>query len=138
MTPLEWTPTLSVGHDSIDGQHRELFDRAGQFFVAASSGSRDREPNLTRAFLYLDSYVRFHFAQEEALMSRLGYPGLAEHREEHRDYIRRLDAVKSQYESEGDSASVVAAVDGLLRLWLVEHIGTSDRRVGAFAASRGD
>jgi len=130
---LEWSPSLAVGHDGIDGQHRELFDRASQFFAAAVA---DLEPTLNRAFLYLDSYVRFHFAQEEALMARLGYPELSAHREEHREYIRRLDAVKSHFESEGDSASVVAALDGLLRLWLVEHIGTSDRRVGAFATSR--
>jgi len=132
MEPLQWNPSLAVGQGEIDGQHRELFERAGHFF--AVRGAPDKVPQISAAFMYLDSYVRFHFAQEEKLMLRIGYPELVEHQGEHRDYIRRLDSVKSQFESEGDSAAVAMALDGLLRLWLVDHIGQADKRVGDFAA----
>ena len=137
MDPLQWSPSIAVGHAEIDGQHRELFERAGRFFATMGLPDSKRNGRFSTAFLYLDSYVRFHFTQEERLMARLGYPELARHREEHRTYISRLDAVKSQFESEGESAAVAAAMEGLLRLWLLEHIGRADRLVGEFAASTG-
>ena len=137
MEPLQWSPSIAVGHPEIDGQHRELFERARQFFATVGLPAPTRGARFSAAFLYLDSYVRFHFIQEERLMSRLRYPDLAQHREEHRTYISRLDAVKSQFECEGDSASVAAALEGLLRLWLLEHIARADKRVGEFAASAG-
>lgn len=131
MEPLEWNEALAIGHPEIDSQHRELFERANQFFAAA--GERRNQGEIARAFSYLDTYVRFHFVREETLMRGLGYPGLAGHREQHRDYIRRLDSVKSQFDSEGDSAAVALALDGLLRLWLLEHVAEADRLVSAFA-----
>jgi len=132
MEPLQWSQSIAVGHGEIDGQHRELFDRASQYFAVA--GARDKLSQIEAAFMYLDSYVRFHFAHEEKLMRRLGFPGLEDHQKEHRDYIRRLDSVKSQFESEGDSPAVAVALDGLLRLWLMDHIAQSDRLVGDYAA----
>jgi len=130
MEPLEWNQALAIGHPEIDGQHRELFDRANQFFAVVAE--RERQTEIALAFRYLDTYVRFHFAREEKLMRGLRYPGLAEHREEHREYIRRLDSVKSQFESEGDSTAVALALDGLLRLWLLQHVAEADRRVSAY------
>jgi len=133
---LQWTPSIAVGHPEIDGQHRELFERASRFFDAANAKGPG-EADFTTAFLYLDSYVRFHFAQEERLMRRLGYPGVADHQAEHRIYVQRLDSVKSQFESEGDSVAATAALDGLLVLWLTEHISRADKALGEFAASNG-
>jgi len=131
MELVQWSPALAVGLPLIDDQHRELFDRASRFFAAA--GTRGQEAEVPRALEYLAGHVRFHFAEEERLMERLGYPGLEAHREEHRTYQKRLDGVHSHYESEGDSAAVVAALDGLLRLWLDEHVCRADRFLAGFA-----
>jgi len=133
MEPPQWTPAIAVGLPQVDDQHRELFDRAGRFF--ATAGGVRQEAEVAAALEYLDRYIRFHFSEEERLMESLGYPGLAAHREEHEAYARRLDGLGSQFESEGDSAALMAALDGLLRLWLLEHISRADRLLAEFAAS---
>jgi hemerythrin len=129
--PVVWTPSLATGVDEIDSQHRQLFERANGFLD--SLRQPERRGAIAEALAYLASYVRYHFATEEAHMARLGYPGRHQHQEEHRDYVRRLQALQSHFENEGDSAAVYLAIDSMIRTWLVDHVGRVDRHFGEFA-----
>jgi hemerythrin len=129
--PVMWTPSLATGIADVDNQHRELFERANHFLEALREP--DRRQTIAEALAYLASYARFHFAEEEAHMVRLGYPDVDAHRVEHREYAARLEALQTHFENEGDSAAVYLAIDSMLRTWLVDHIGRVDKRFGEFA-----
>lgn len=133
-----WSPALVVGHPTIDGQHRELFQRANQLFAALrASGSESEGEEVRRTLRFLNEYVVFHFADEERFMDRIGYPQAAEHRAEHRDYVRRLQLLDAQFDSEAGSAAMVMAAAGFLRSWLLEHIGRADVALVAHARAMG-
>jgi hemerythrin-like metal-binding protein len=130
----EWDDSLCTGVAEIDAQHRELFDRADRFFEA--SGARAGRSEAREALAYLGEYARLHFAREEALMRGLGYPRLGEHQAEHRAYVGRLAAVQERGAGRAPVAALRAAVEGLLRSWLVEHVDRADRLLAAFACLR--
>ena len=117
---LVWTPLLAIGVSEIDAQHKALFERAGKFEAAV----RAREPyyRLEDLFAYLLDYARVHFAAEEQLMRDMGYPRLAEHVQEHSEFRHRLLSLIPQWESEGDSTAMLAALLGFMEYWLTEHV----------------
>ncbi len=132
---LAWSPELATGIQEIDDQHRQLLSHAGEALEALRR--RDRREAIERTLSFLMSYVRYHFAEEESHMRRLRYPRLEDHRAEHRDYLRRLEALRSHFEGEGDSTAVSMAVDSLLGAWLLDHIGTADRHFAEHARAAG-
>jgi hemerythrin len=71
----------------MDRQHKHLIDLINNLHEQMLAG----EANAVLGQL-LDSvlnYTATHFAAEEALMARMGYPGLARHRAEHEELTHR-------------------------------------------------
>ncbi|MBG0776294.1 MAG: hemerythrin family protein [Desulfovibrionaceae bacterium] len=129
---IEWDDSYAV-EDSIDEQHRKLFDILNDIFRCLRSGpvrARDRD-HLTAS---LRDYCRHHFTNEEALMESVGYPGVERHRVEHARFSAKVE--------EFAAAPVQADAAGLLDLlafldnWLISHIINSDKRFGHFLRER--
>jgi hemerythrin len=131
---LVWTSALAIGVPEIDAQHKTLFERAGRFEAAV----RAREPHyrLEDLFAYLVDYARVHFAAEEQFMRDAGYPGLAEHVQDHSEFRRRLLALVPRWESEEESPAMLAALVGFLDSWLTSHVTTTDQRIGDYVRTR--
>jgi hemerythrin len=133
-SPLAWSPALATGIGVIDDQHQQLLARAGEVLESLARGEREV---IERALAYLASYAKFHFAEEEAHMLRLGYPRLDDHRAEHGDYVRRLRTLQAHFDGEGDSDAVSTSIDSLLSTWLLDHIGRVDRHFAEYARTAG-
>jgi hemerythrin-like metal-binding protein len=65
---IRWNQGLSIGDDYIDSQHRGFVELIGG--VSEYGDSRDRHV-LSEVL----SYAATHFADEEAYMERIEYPG---------------------------------------------------------------
>lgn len=131
---LEFDPVLLTGVEEIDRQHRELFARVGALLDAARV-RRGRE--VVRELLeYLARYVVEHFETEEREMEAAGYPKLEAHREEHRQFVREIEALRRAHEEEGATPLLVIRVGGRATEWLREHIYRTDRLLGDFLRSR--
>jgi hemerythrin len=131
---LVWTPALAIGVPEIDAQHKKLFERAGRFEAAVKA--HEHSFRLEDLFAYLMEYARVHFAAEEQLMRDVGYPGLAEHIQEHSEFRRRLLSLVPQWESEDDSTAMLAALVGFLDFWLTDHVTRSDQRISDHMRNR--
>lgn len=129
-----WDPTLAIDVPEIDAQHQALFDQAARFDAAVRSGQSALE--VQELFAFLSRYAQEHFEAEERLMREVDYPRLPSHTLEHAEFRRRLATLVPHWESEGDSSSLLMAVSGFLVRWLREHIGTSDRAIGAYLRAR--
>jgi len=127
---LSWAPSLAIGVAEIDAQHKTLFERVGRLEAAVEAG----EPyfRLEELFAFLNTYALTHFAAEEGLMRKVGYPGLSEHVREHLEFRQRLGSLIPQWESEGDSKATLVAVLAFLDSWLTEHVKNSDQRIGDY------
>jgi len=136
---LRWTESLAVGVDRIDEQHRELIERINNLRAAMSQGRSKEEIRETIGFL--EAYVVVHFAAEEQAMLASAYPYEALHKAEHTAFIRDFAVIKEKLERlerEGMITSF-AAIETQRKLsdWLVNHIGKSDKVLGAYLNSRG-
>jgi len=125
---FEWDPVkLSVGVQSMDGQHQRLIGMINQIYSAS-----ERPPSLegnVRAFDSLVQYALMHFQQEEELMEREKFPGLKVHKIVHEDLVKKLKAHRDQLiDHEGEISSALLT---FLKVWLTGHIMGVDRQYGA-------
>lgn len=90
MTPsrLPWDPGYTVGHVTMDEQHRQLLAQCGVLadLCAADGGNRCADAEFTAAFERTMIMAREHFAAEEALLVAGTYPDLEDYRCEVEEY----------------------------------------------------
>jgi hemerythrin len=128
---IEWTPNLSVGIESIDRQHKTLFDKANQLFEA---GKNNRAKDFIAELLeFLDSYTRQHFRDEETYMRSIGYPGYDDQKKLHEGFIAALGRLKNEYRESGGNLLVILNANQMVVDWLVKHISIEDKKIGAYA-----
>ena len=120
MERLEWLDRLSIGNETIDSQHRHLFELYNRMFDL-SEGEIDRDALLVA----LLNYASVHFVEEEALMLRIEYPRVAfeAHKRQHGDFVKKLEGLRDH--------PVYVTLD-YIREWLLRHIFIEDRRIGVF------
>jgi len=123
---------FSMDEAELDAHHHELAARA----QALLAESRLHPDHAAATLDFLDGHVARHFGAEEAFMARIGFPGLAAHREEHRLFHRRLQVVRGLFALEGASDALSLLLGALVTRWLEEHVHGSDRRIAEFAARR--
>lgn len=127
---LELTPDLLTGHTKIDQQHGELFDRAN-----ALLGSDHPIPTGEKAqemLQFLIEYVRFHFGEEENLMSDMSYPERHAHVGQHVYFMDEVAKLSSAAETGGFTNEVSAKLAMLMGDWFTYHIRHSDKKLAAF------
>jgi hemerythrin len=129
----QWSPSLSVGVEEIDAQHRELFRRAYALVEALKAGRRAEVGGLVE---WLGQYAHEHFEAEEALMREVGYPGLAAHRDRHEEFRLQLRALVSEYERKGATPLVTLNLHNWLSDWLRLHVSSADVEIGRFVAGK--
>ena len=91
---MDWTEDLSVGVETIDSQHKELFKRINNL-VAAIKQHRCKD-EIDGTIKFLEDYAKFHFSEEEKRMQQAGYEGLPSHQEHHKKYLADLAELKEQ------------------------------------------
>jgi hemerythrin len=127
---IEWTPYLSVGNNVIDNQHKELFNRLNGLIDAMSEGHGEEE--LTGVISFLGDYVVVHFRTEEELMDRYSYVAASAHKAQHAVLVNDFLLIKKQLETTGASEPLAIATEKRLGDWLINHIGRTDKQLGAF------
>jgi hemerythrin-like metal-binding protein len=132
MAFITWSDDLSVGHEEIDRQHRELVRLINELHDAMRAGKgRDAVGGIV-AGLY--DYTLTHFGYEEGAFTRAGYPATESHRAEHAAFVDKVAAFKGDFAS-GKMGLSVDVLDFLWK-WLKDHIMGKDRKVGEFLAGR--
>lgn len=124
MALFEWTDEYSVSVSRFDTEHKKLFSLLNELHDAMSKG-RGRFV-VVHVLQQLDEYARWHFAGEESAMQRAGYPGLAAHIAEHRDFATKV----ADFYAESGEGQTGVPIDVLyfLRDWLQNHILHTDRQ----------
>lgn len=123
---LQWNDSYKVGDTTIDEQHEELFLRACDVIAAMS-----RESQILSA-LRLYEYMRSHFSHEEGLMDRMGYPGIAEHVEQHKALTSKLKAFLKNISNDN---LIKAELEDFVAHWFLDHMGTVDSQLATYLES---
>ena len=130
---IRWTKALSVGIESIDEQHKELFRRAGTFLDGLAGRSRQ---DVGILLSYLRTYAVGHFGDEEEAMREAHYPGYECHRAHHDRFLVDLLALSEEHDRHGGPGVAQADLGSWVKNWLIEHVSEMDVEMARFFLSR--
>ena len=93
---LGWKQEFLCGNKLIDRQHMKLFNKCNEiidFFLAKQDVYR---VHFLIDELYME--VAQHFSDEEDVLKKCGFPGLAEHAKKHADLVSQFMMLKAAYQ----------------------------------------
>ncbi len=132
---IKWTPSLAVGIEKIDEQHRVLFERINALIEACNQGKgKDRVAEL---ITFLKDYVVFHFRDEQQIMLNYKYPQYEQHKKLHDRFIESLNELNKELEEQGPGLALVLKTNRLVVDWLINHISKVDTQLAAHIRNSG-
>lgn len=132
MPLIRWDKSLDTGITAVDRQHRDLIERVNRLEQELPRGPLP--PSVIPALVHLLESTRKHFADEEALMQEIDYPGREHHRSRHEQLASDL-AVMLMRVRYGKPVNMFELLS-FLREWLTDHIIKDDAAVGRWKRGR--
>ena len=120
MSYWSWDPSLSVGIDVIDGQHKRIVGYINELDEAHRENDREKVSKVLGGLL---DYTLTHFTFEEDLMERSGYPLSDSHKKVHQSFVAHINKFVEQHESGKD---ITRKLMSELQIWLTNHIKNDD------------
>lgn len=132
MPIVHWQDRYETGIQVIDDQHRQLFTSINALFDALQTGASPTE--IAPILDFLLAYSVSHFQTEESVMAEHGYPGLADHREDHARLISRVRDFRDRFETAEPPTTLELA--HFVRAWMSHHVSEVDMGYAAFVKGR--
>ena len=127
------TSHSSVGVSAMDDQHGIVMDTMNELRLALVRGAgREQVSEMLDQLL---EFTRMHFWSEEQLMERTEFPGLAEHRAEHQQFLVKMQ--DSAHRVQHSEALQMRPLLCFLRDWFGEHLNGLDSEYGRWMNDRG-
>jgi hemerythrin len=127
---IEWNEEYSVGISTIDEEHKK-FIQIINGVIAAKQHDIDSD-KIEEMLNEIIDYAWKHFRTEESYMIEFNYPEYQYHKEEHYNFIHKMDSYFSRVAS-GDYQIAIDILE-FLKQWLVKHIyGTDTKYIECFA-----
>ena len=121
---IEWCGLLEIGHPTIDAQHQELFSIINTFHdqLAAGQPSHLSVQTLNR----LIAFSQKHFADEEVISERFGFPDHKRNR--HKQIHEKLvhDIFELHEEITRSESIDLESISQFLTNWIILHILIED------------
>ena len=133
MQLFKWTKAHAVFLPEVDAEHRNLFRLAEELHQAVESGAETAR--LGDAMQSLLAAVEEHFAHEERLMKAARCESYEWHKQQH-DTARKKAKQAFKAFTAGDAAAPGELLTFLAH-WLREHMGLTDRMMGAEVRNSG-
>ena len=127
MSYMQWGPSLSIGIEVIDEQHKQIVE----YINKLDSAILDNDNQAIRHVLdELVDYTMTHFAFEESLLQKGGYPHFDAHKQVHETFKKSITEYVEQFEQ---GEAVGRKLLSMLRVWLTNHIKRDDMDYGPWA-----
>ena len=126
VTVLRWQPAMKLGIPGIDADHKTLVGLLNTLHYAMIAG--DDRSGLGNVLKELVDYTHTHFAREEALMERSGYPELEAHQAIHRRIAAAMEGHRATFLDEPDAFDMEEFYD-FVSGWLLHHVLGEDMKL---------
>ena len=127
---IPWHDGYKVGIETIDNQHRHLFEIADTLYSVITSGCPPTKEAVKALLDQCADYVKLHFSHEEELMDATRYPSSSGHKKAHITFTAAVKNVIKDF-TEGKDIDLVELY-AFISDWLVEHIILVDRSLGSY------
>jgi len=133
LTILTWNHECAVGVKAMDEQHAVIMDTLNEIRLALLHGLGREQ--VAEGLNRLIEFTRMHFASEDQLLEKQGFPGAAEHRDAHQKLLGQIEeaALRTQHNDEVHTRSTHL----FLRDWYMNHIEGLDSKYGVWLNARG-
>jgi methyl-accepting chemotaxis protein len=125
-----WDQTFATGNETIDNQHKTLFDALNRLLAAMRKGKAGDE--LKKALDFLSDYTVKHFFDEEQIQKRASYPDYPNHHKMHESFKKTVKELGGELIMKGASEKLVSEVRQKIGNWLVTHIKGQDIKLGLY------
>ena len=132
MALMAWNDTYSVKVQTLDDQHKRLFQILNELHHAMETGKGKLV--LSDLLNRLIGYTRSHFADEEKAMAAAKYPDLATHVAEHRELTKKVEQFSRDFQA--GTAGITLQLMSFLQQWLTSHILKVDRKYSSCLTGR--
>lgn len=125
MSIFRWSEEYSVGVRDLDRHHQKLCDMLERLHASMKEGKAGE--SAEKIIYELIDYAKYHFGEEERLMARVAYSGLAEHKKAHEKFIAEV----KEFEEKGRKLGAGFLSPRILMFltdWLKHHIGGIDKQ----------
>jgi hemerythrin len=122
---IAWSPTFSMGVTLIDKQHKEIVKLTNELYNHCIGDTESERKYFRKVIKKAVEYVRQHFATEENIMIKTGYPGYVEHKKEHDAFIINILGMIKAYRS--DNKMTLIEFTHFLKDWVLAHIAVCDK-----------
>lgn len=121
-----WTDQFATGIESVDTQHAHLVQLVNQVGNLMIESDSIDPPQLQALFKQLADYARYHFIDEERVMTEGGLDAevIARHKEHHRHFTEQ---VVEMWQGRAGMANPAETLHGFLSAWLTFHILGEDQ-----------
>ena len=122
-----WKKEFELGIESIDGQHRRLFEIGNRIneLLKAHDDEDDDYYDILNVIYELKDYTVYHFRTEEELFLKYNYSEYESHKEEHDNFIEYLNLVDFEKINENQKAFLNELLGKIVN-WVFKHIITTD------------
>ena len=132
---LNWDWTLDIGIDSIDNQHKELFNLLNELLTSIEDGKGNDE--VIKTLDFLEEYVVKHFNEEEEIQNETNYPLSNLQHMQHEEFKNDLKEFRRVFETQGTSELLALNIHDKLANWFKNHILNLDKDLGDFLIETG-
>ena len=122
---LEWSDEYASGNPVIDAEHRELFT-LGNRLIDASLREAVSQREIKEALTLLLADVQRHFADEEAILEKMNYIRIVQHKRAHAALLKR--AVQMRALADNGMLTFGTLVDFVAHDVVTKHLLTMDRQ----------
>ena len=131
---VQWSDAYSTGISMIDEQHKGLFDLINDLFNHVTGNKAEEQTYFQEVIQQAVQYVKFHFTTEEKYLTTIGFPGYAEHKKAHEQFV--LTIITTIKEFEKGNTLTLENFANFLKDWLLSHIVKMDLQYSKFERSR--
>ena len=136
--PFAFTAKYHTGIKEIDAEHKRLFDIIRETNALIHNDLlHDKYDEIIHLLDELREYTKIHFADEEAYMKKIGFPGLDAQIRAHTAFVDKLmniDLDELDKIDDHQQEYLLELID-FLAGWLVNHILKMDVAIGAYGKS---
>ena len=124
-----WNKMYEIGCESIDNEHKMLFNIAIKALNHHRYNNPKRFIKLTVHELY--NYMKTHFKNEEEFMEKIGYSGLDEHKKLHEEIVNQMNNFLKQMSLMHISTIERRLIESM-DIWFITHILYEDKKINMF------
>ncbi|MDQ7092141.1 bacteriohemerythrin [Desulfosporosinus sp. PR] len=128
---LQWKDEYSIGVESIDEQHKHLFEIGNRIYDLLENYLYvDKYDKIVEIIQELGDYTKYHFKSEEDYMIQIKYPKYLSHKVEHDDFIQKIEEVNFK-DLDNDQDKYIRDILTFVFNWILEHILKKDKFIKA-------